>query len=318
MAYLKRLKWLIIPIFAILLMSHNTSALDINQAVEFKQTWTNNRMVCAARFGSNISFNGNTCVLNGPGSTGLIGTGLSYIYTADVNLVQGDYYEFLLQVGVSGDAQTNIPIVWNMATTSNFTLVSFEKVSIDENLGSSATSEAYVSFYRVILRSSVNNSSYPLELGYSNHQTNMFYIAGDTGSLTVDFRISSINRYSPKTDDQQSVVDAINDQTEKEEQASNNISNQSADDYEMESASMSSLFSQFGGFISAVNGASIGDCNIPADFNHIDLGILDLCRNPVPDYVQVAVSIVLCMLIAPYLMNIIKRILSIADKIREV
>lgn len=317
MANLKRLRWLIIPVFAILLMSHNASALDINQIVEFKQTWTNNRMVCAVRNGSNITFNSNTCVLNGGGSTGLIGSGISYIYTADVNLVQGDYYEFLLQVGVSGGAQTDIPIVWNMSTTNNFVLVSFDKVSIDENLGSSATTEAYVSFYRVILRSSVNNSSYPLELGYSNHAYNMFYIAGDTGSLTVDFRISSINRYSPKTDDQQSVVDAINDQTEKEEQASDNISNQSADDYEMESANMSSLFSQFGGFISAVNGASIGDCNIPADFNHINLGILDLCRNPVPDYVQVAVSIISCMLIAPYLMNIIKRILAIADKMRE-
>ena len=154
----KYVRWLLIPIFVILLMSHNTYALDINQPVEFKQTWTNNRMVCAVRNGSNITFSSNTCVLNGGGSTGLIGSGISYIYTADVNLVQGDYYEFLLQVGVSGGAQTDIPVVWNMTTTNNFTLVSFEKVSIDENLGSSANTEAYVSYYRVILRSSVNNS----------------------------------------------------------------------------------------------------------------------------------------------------------------
>ena len=176
------------------LTSYNASALDLTTDATFTQTWTNNRMVCAVRNGSNITFNSNTCVLNGGGSTGLIGTGLSYIYTADVNLVQGDYYEFLLQVGVSGGAQTDIPVVWNMTTTNNFTLVSFEKVSIDENLGSSATTEAYVSYYKVVLRSSVNNSSYPLELGYSNHASNMFYIAGDTGNLTIDFRITQINR----------------------------------------------------------------------------------------------------------------------------
>lgn len=306
------LVYIFIPILAILLMSHNTFALDINQAVEFKQTWTNNRMVCAARFGNNITFNGNTCVLNGPGSTGLIGSGLSYIYTADVNLVQGDYYEFLLQVGVSGDAQTNIPIVWNMATTTNFSLVSFEKVSIDENLGSSATSEAYVSFYRVILRSSVNNSSYPLELGYSNHQTNMFYIAGDTGSLMVDFRISSINRYSPKTDDQQSVVDAINNQTQQEENAASDIQNQSASDIgNSTNAETQSLLTAFGSFVSAIASISPSNCNVDFDLGHIDFGEQNLCSVSVPVVFTSITSIIVIMFTIPFVYHLVNRILGL-------
>lgn len=326
MANLKRIRWLIIPIFAFLLMSHNASALQLTQNVDSVYSWKNPQIWCMVFGGSLYSNGSDTCIVGPNTGTAWQGRGVSYIKTANINLVANDYYQVYLDVSTSNGAEKQIPVMWNLGTTANYDIVSFRMVSESNNIGSSADNEIYVASYEIILKGLYNNPSFPIELGYGGGNINMLYLGGDFNTNNMDVRISRINQYHPRSQQSnqdvvnsiESLSDSIEQQNEQENSAVDNISNQSADDYEMESANMSSLFSQFGGFISAVNGASIGDCNIPADFNHINLGILDLCRNPVPDYVQVAVSIVSCMLIAPYLMNIIKRILSIADRIREV
>lgn len=326
MASIKHLKWLIIPVFAILLMSHNVSALELTQNVDSVYSWKNPKIWCMVFHGSLYSNGSDTCIVGTNTGTAWQGRGVSYIKTANINLVAGDFYQVYLDVAVSSGAQKQIPVMWNLGTTANYDIVSFRMVSQSNNLGTTADNEIYVTTYEIILKGLYNNPSFPIELGYPGGDINMIYLGGDFYTDSMDVRISRVNQYHPRSQQtNQDVVNSIENlsnsieqQNEQENSAVDNISNQSADDYEMESANMSSLFSQFGGFISAVNGASIGDCTIPADFNHINLGILDMCKNPVPDYVQVAVSIVSCMLIAPYLMNIIKRILSIADKIREV
>lgn len=276
---MKKLIYIFIPILAILLMSHNTSAINLGENVSFVNSWNNTRMLCAAYGGSNITFNSNTCVLNSPSYTGLTGDGLSFIQTSDVNLVYGDYYQVFLDVSASSGAETNIPVIWNLNTTGNFLIVDFEQVNLNNNLGSSANSEAYISSYRIILKSLVNSSSFPIELGYPNHNARLLYIAGDNGNLTVDVRITQIIQFSSKSDDQQAVVDAINDQTEKEENAANDIENQSTDDIDTGDDSsatnlignISTLFNQIG----SIEASS--SCSVPADFGNLDLGNINFC-----------------------------------------
>lgn len=316
MASIKHLRWLLIPVFAILLMSHNTFAIEPDAGVVF--TYVGSGGIYTS---CNYSATTSMCTPTNPSITGF-----SFYPASPITLTPGSYW-LEAYVTFSSNGSTDAPLVVGVPTYSpEGTIVAFDSVS------STTRGSTTVRIYRLLMKWSggttinssnsiniSNSSAWVNTNGYMVNSITFYKEVTDTDASNQQI-INAINNLNSTVSSNtppsaEEIADAIN---EPEEQATENISNQSADDYEMESANMSSLFSQFGNFISAVNGASIGDCNIPANFNHLDLGILNLCANPVPDYVQVAVSIVLCMLIAPYLMNIIKRILSIADRIREV
>lgn len=308
MACLKWFKRLLIPVLAILLMSHNTYAAELQLPVRLRSVYN----TTFSSTGSDHSFWG---VQYGYGP---MESSMFRLNWSNLSCEAGDYLETI--VNFFNVTENNSLDSWVSSLYGGDSDFSFISATY-ENMDSSSGQIKFV----IYCNTTFSNANKFLEFGsatggklhiYPNEYITVIYTTRysvvDPNAGTQDI-VNAINNHPAPSAAE--IGDAVN---APQEQAAENISNQSADDYEMESANMSSLFSQFGNFISAVNGASISDCNIPANFNHIDLGILNLCANPVPDYVQVAVSLVLCMLIAPYLMNIIKRILSIADKIREV
>lgn len=177
------------------LTSYNASALDLTSNVQLQYSWSNDKMHCVTRYGyANITFNSNTCVLGT--NTGLLqGNGISWIETRNVNVIAGDYYEIFVDLSASSGAQLHIPVFWNLQSSANYQFIDIKEISNANNLGSSADNEAYVSRYRIILKAINTNSSFPIQLGYSDYSTNMVYLAGDSSPDSVDVRITYINEY---------------------------------------------------------------------------------------------------------------------------
>lgn len=318
MAALKRISGIILCLLAFLLMSHNTYALDLTANVEFVESWENNSMTCAARYGQPGYFNSNTCAFgNVPaGGTGIATRGISYVATRNINMVAGDYYQFYITVSTADNAQTSIPVVWNWHTVSgNYSIVGITEVQSDNNLGSEAANEGYIKTYSVILRALQSNSSFPLQLGYNDYQTNFIYIVGNATTVYADIRITTINHFRAKTDDSSSVIDAINNQTQEEVDATQDAADasQSAGSSSTASAetATSSLISVIGGFVSAVTSAQPTNCRINANLNHINMGELDLCANPVPSYIQIIGSIILICAAIPLAIVLFNRFIGL-------
>lgn len=328
MACVKWLKRLIIPVFAILLMSHNTFAVNFNYNVRLydgKPVYsivqgghTYGNRVTGVAYNSSISITTNGSIA---AYDGMLVDVPVFIYNyADNNATDGIWTPDYVTCNVScqwvgfelqsSNAQTIVHNYIYVSASGNLSSFVFRSANTNNVVFSlqSAQEELYVPLvlaYRFVDLSGAGSSP-----DLSTINTYIQYISSQLETIYTS--LGAIDGSIPSAND---IADAVN---APEEEAAQNISNQSADDYKMESANMSSLFTQFGGFITAVSGAHVGDCNINANLNHMDLGILNMCANPVPDYAQVAVSIIVCMLIAPYLLNIIKRIIGIADKVREV
>lgn len=316
METLKRVSYIFICVFAIFLMSHNTFALDISSNVEFVQSWQNTSMSCRVRYGSWVDVSGNTCVFGtNTGLGGLQGSGLAAIKTGGVELVAGDYYQVFLDVSVSSGANKYFPVMWNLNTTSNYTIVDFQQVSLNTNMGTESTDEAYVTSYKIILRANYTSSGFPIELGYTDGSKNMLYLAGDGTPISVDVRITAINEFRAKTNDNSSVVDAINNQTQEEADSTQDAADasQSAGSSSAASAesATSSLISVIGGFVSVITSAQPTNCIINANMNHINMGNMDLCANPVPSYVQIIGSIILICAAIPLAIVLFNRFIGL-------
>lgn len=323
MASKRLLAVLFICLFTFSVMSHNTYALDISSNVEFVQSWQNTSMSCRVRYGSWVDVSGNTCVFGtNTGLGGLQGSGLAAIKTGGVELVAGDYYQVFLDVSVSSGANKYFPVMWNLNTTSNYTIVDFQQVSLNTNMGTESTDEAYVTSYKIILRANYTSSGFPIELGYTDGSKNMLYLAGDGTPISVDVRITAINEFRTKTNDNSSVVDAINNQTEEQEQAtqdaadaSNSAGSSAASDSEQ---ATSSLLSTITGFFTAIIGVNPSNCKFNSNLPFLPgNGEIDLCSINTPPIVQTLSSLVLVGLFIPFCIHMFNRFISITESFQR-
>ena len=275
-------------------MSHNTSALELTQDVDSVYSWKNPKIWCMVFGGSLYSNGSDTCIVGPNTGTAWQGRGVSYIKTANINLVQNDYYQVYLDVSTSSGGEKQIPVMWNLGTSPNYDIVSFRMVSNSNNLGTSADNEIYVSTYEIILKGLYNNSSFPIELGYSAGNINMLYLGGDFNTNTMDVRISRINQYHPRSALSNSdVVNAINNLSNKtpsasdigdavndpHKQAADDISNQTTDDIDTgDTASALSIIGNIKNITGIIQDAPLKqNCIINANFGNLNLGGLNLC-----------------------------------------
>lgn len=267
---------LFIGLVGVFMMSHNASASNLSLSVSNPVNYDVGQVECAV-FGQSITLSTNNTCVWGPNVGGVLqGNGLSWISTHQKFAVLAGYvYEVYVDVGTSNNAELMIPVIWSSFNDSgNFTLVDFEKVSNDNNLGSSATYEGYVSTYRFVLRPK-GNYNIGIELGYSDRSANMLYLVGDNWPVVIDTRISAITRWKligePSNSD---IVNAINSlkqsqeaQNAKEEQATENIENQSPSDMQVGSdSSAQSLIGTLSSFLSYITNLQATNCNVSLPF----------------------------------------------------
>lgn len=293
-AWRKIVRYIFIPFLAILLMSHNSYALELTQDVDSVYSWKNPQIWCMVFGGSLYSNGSDTCIVGPNTGTAWQGSGVSYIKTANINLVQNDYYQVFLDVSMSNGAESHIPVVWNLGTTANYDIVSFKQVSESNNLGSSASNEAYVVTYEIILKGLYNNSSFPIELGYPAGDINMIYLAGDFYTSNMDVRVSRVNQYHPRSALSNSdVVNAINNLTNNtpsasdigeavnapEEEAASNIENQSTSDVDTgDTSSAMSIIGNMQNIVGIIEDVPLReDCVIVGNLGNINLGNINFC-----------------------------------------
>lgn len=146
---------------------------------------------------------------------------------------------------------------------------------------------------------------------------------------TISQQLSSINQYLQRILDKptdaavieeqgEAIQGAINDlnssvdeRNQKEYDAVDNIDNQSTSDIPNSSDQQTTnLLGIFTSFVSAITAAGATNCNITANWGHLNLGVLNLCRDTPPAFVQVIGSIILIVILVPCAYWLVMRILS--------
>ena len=145
---------------------------------------------------------------------------------------------------------------------------------------------------------------------------NFIYLWGDT-SLSINY----VAHYKSKTDDNTTVVNAINNQTT----AINNINNtqqqageqaqgngqQGADNSQNSvNNGTQSLLSAITGFIGIIANANPTNCKITGNMGALDLGMLDFCRDNPPAIITTIGTIILITITIPITIWVVKKIIS--------
>lgn len=318
---------LFICLFSFLLMSHNAGALELTQDVDSVYSWKNPQIWCMVFQGSLYSNGSDTCIVGTNTGTAWQGRGVSYIKTANINLVAGDFYQVYLDVAVSSGAQKQIPVMWNLGTTANYDIVSFRMVSQSNNMGTTADNEIYVTTYEIILKGLYNNPSFPIELGYADGSINMIYLGGDFYTDTMDVRVSRVNQYHPRAaQSNQDVVNAIenmaSDIVDTESQATQDAADGSQSSGDQAAAdseqATSSLLNTITGFFNAIINTNPTNCKFDSHLPFLSgNGEIDLCSINTPPIVQTLSSLVLVGLFIPFAIHMFNRFISITESFQR-
>lgn len=310
MACVKWFKWLFIPVFAILLMSHNTFAASGSGVVGIRSGTivVNGRSISGSvRDNNSLNFN-----QSWDSQTAYLYDGdlSSICFNTNVGISKGAYISFTVRFGpsfagsfggISGD--NNIGIV-----TQN--------VETDVATGNTIVSMTY-------FNNGGNNSYFCLNP--SNRQYIAYNNVGSSSVNRLSVQISPVSWYyndpymeslqsiSSKLNNQaQDTADAVNNgQQEATQDAADNASDAGSSSSASAEGATSSLISVIGGFVGVLTSASPSNCLINANMNHIDMGQLDLCENPVPSYIQIIGSIILICAAIPLAIVLFNRFIGL-------
>lgn len=297
-------------------MSHNTSALNLG--VNVVPIWTN----WNARwqfYSSQWSCSSSSVCWGSNGANGVSATTaltavqkIRFNLPNGISLNKGDYIQadiFWDQSAANNSDDSQLGMI--KSDTSGITLVNYE-VTRSSNAGSHATFLFYVE--NAI---SVSNSSTYVVIGSSRSDNmNIFFFREVNTSLSggvVNF--FSTTSGTDYTEDIESVKDAIEEQQQKEEQAVDNISNQTPPTSGSgENAQTTSLLNTLGSFLSAITNLSATDCNVVLAFPSFAGGsqTVNICQNKeyTGNIVSVAGSIILVMFYLPVAFMLVSKIYS--------
>lgn len=308
-------------------MSQNAAAIDLSTDViriaGYKPT-----IQCRGLTGSLYNPGSNVCVFGINVGTALQGRGIGYIQTSNVNLVAGDYYEVSLDLLTDSGAEYNIPAVWNLRTTPNYDIVDFEQVSNTNNLGTSSTSEFIVTSYRIILQGLATNSAFPIELG-DGSASYLIYLGGDSWSTANQVRVNRVNQYRLRAPASNSdVVAAIEQlsqqeqqQQQQEQQSIDNIENQSTSDIPTgDNQSATNLIGNITSIFNQIKDAPVrNNCNIPANWGHLNLGNVNLCtgKENMPFIVNFGAAVFQLVFVVGTGLILVRQVLALYDWSRK-
>lgn len=307
MACLKRFKWLIIPVFAILLMSHNTYAVDITyDAEDIWGNWTSTMM-------SNNWSIPSGCIspiISGQYYRRIFSTCEFTLNNLYVTIPDREYHaddlimiSFLLTYA---DESTSNHTTWFSNHYGGSNYLNLIDVDIENLNGNTQQVTLWLRAYGTFRDSNVlisGNDAPVVRLIPGTGGGN----AAITPSVTQVWHINGNN--TPSADD---ISNAVNNSQKQETQNSANQSQTSGDQSTADSQqATSSLISVIGGFVGVLTSASPTNCLLNANMNHIDMGQIDLCANPVPSYIQIIGSIILICAAIPLAIVLFNRFIGL-------
>lgn len=301
---MKRLVYIFIPFLAILLMSHNASAINLNIPVSrvnsyspvywsyrVNNTWANFTMSTVTRDYDDANVGGIAVKSNG---------------NSFVNIKTGDYVEIRMMFAFRG-SRVNLIDDYSPSQNTGFFDVrnglshNTEVVDMEWSTPQTYTSDSdgaeVITVYHVTITGrSQGNNSYPIFPIYIRSN-----VTG-SGDAQLEFYVSDMTIYNVASD------------ADREEEATQEASDQSQDAGDSSSSDAeqgsSSLISAIGGFVNAITSASPSNCNINGDMGNFDMGSIDLCANPVPTFVQIISSLVLIAICIPFAIIMFNRFIG--------
>lgn len=340
------LKYIFIPVLAILLMSHNVFAVDMSPNVH--PIWANANPLCSFHHKASNTWGNNAFSNNSTGTTATYSFDLvNCDYPAGLNTVKTyAVYSFRFDnfaYDNSADSGWLASKIRSISGSANWGVIGQEVSAtgatgwqLDLYLYSTAASNGgtfqiynplnadEIFYLKPQERITFLGASYwqvttdtDLEYNYTDLITairdklttanNWLY---DIRSIGVTVR-DSVNGISQKLDNMaQDTADAINDgQADATQGASDNSS--TAADNNSTNQTTSNLLGVFGSFVTAITSISPSNCNVDFDLGHIDFGMQNLCSQPVPQAFTVVTSIVVVCFTIPFVVHLIRRILSL-------
>lgn len=328
----KLVKYILIPIFFVFVMSHNASAANFSYNMNDYDWITSVNLgtqYCAYSyntFGSSPSI----CILtkNQPKMFG--------IRSYDIPHEKGDLAEFYLGVESNINGASNYrnygAFLQNFgAIDDNFKIIGMETVT-DQKIvqdffgGENCTynvpgsnfdwechtdSAARQTYYAYIVKITIlytTKGSHPVGIKALNANSPIITckidsLAGEGaqcqarifGFTQWGYKGSSVNK-----EQKEAAEDAAADS-----QTSGSSSQNDA------TSATSSLISVITSGIGAITSASASNCVINADMGNLDMGSIDLCANPVPTFMQVIGSIIAALVVLPLVIVLFNRFIAI-------
>lgn len=286
---MRYVKYIFISFLAILLMSHNTFAVDFSYNVRLYTTSAIRSVYDSAGYSNS---NG---IFVDMFLSGSFGGKYNDVSVSDGMLVE-------VPVMVFNAVENNAVDGYVMADEVDCGYISCQLVGFTQSGGSSST---VFHFYLYISSNGTLNdivftkrNGYALRL-YQNERAVMPFISvfrfvDNSSSQPVVPDLSTINNYivqinnklqniydrlgnlSENIPSADEIADAIN---EPEQQATDNISGQSQDDIDTgDDSSATNLIGNISNIFTQIGNIPVGStCSVPADFGHIDLGNINFC-----------------------------------------
>ena len=325
MASVNWLKRLFIPVFAILLMSHNAFAVNFNYNVRLydgKPVYsivqgghTYGNRVTGVAYNSSISITTNGSIA---AYDGMLFDVPVFIYNyADNNATDGIWTPDYVTCNVScqwvgfelqsSNAQTIVHNYIYISASGNLNSFVFRSANTNNVVFSlqSAQEELYVPIVLAYRFVDLSGSGSTPDLTTVN--TYIQYISSQLE--TIYAKLGAIDGSIPSADDIASAI-TQDEQTATQDAADNASSSGSSSAADAETAT-SSLISVIGGFVNVLTTATPTNCKINANLNHINMGELDLCANPVPSYIQIIGSIILICAVIPLAIVLFNRFIGL-------
>lgn len=300
----KLVKYILIPIFFVFVMSHNVSAATTTYNLNDYTTvhfYPQVKIACQFTDNSNnqISYPTNVDVCHSPIPTTPI-TKLRRFYSYNTYEVQSnDIVEFYV-VAASNSYTDGIGMFMNSVSAGSnlYYIMDVQQVAHEDfPLQSSIGANMYYSVYRFTFKV-ISSGTWNFGL----------ILPGDYFSFigSVDFSMYNISVFRPKGESQ------INkEQREAAEDAAADSQTSGSSSQNDATSATSSLISVITSGIGAITSASASNCVINADMGNFNMGSIDLCANPVPTFMQVIGSIIAALVVLPLVIVLFNRFIAI-------
>ena len=346
----KLLRYIFIPVLAILLMSHNVFAVDMSPNVH--PIWTNANPTCA--FYNNYGGSGGQWVYNSfsNNSTGQTSTysisqincdypsglntkntyavysfridNFAYDNSADSgilaikakkNVDPADFGVIGVEVSAMGSTgyQFDVYLYGETNNTNGGTFQLYNPLNAEEILylkPQERITAIGASYWQVTTQNDFEYDYNSILNSISSKLTDMY---NRQGAIDEKMRVirNSVQSIDGKMDDiGKDVADNVNGQQEDATQDASDNSSTEANNNSTDQTT-SNLLGVFGSFVTALTSISPSNCNVDFDLGHIDFGVQNLCSQPVPQAFTVVTSIIVVCFTIPFVVHLIRRILSL-------
>lgn len=342
-----KLRYIFICIFAVLLMSHNTYAVQLGIDVEpnwvqytFQPYWTYTssgslgyktgyELSLPANAGANFVYSVNRVRLNVPAGMALNKGGyLVYSFrldnfqlndSMDGNFIsacvvnQGSLNSSVHVLDVEYQSSASTGYLVNVYLTNNNAIEGSNSERYFEISGCTSNELLYLKPAERIIFTEANFYKLKENTNYSGSINDV--------KNAINNLNSKLNTTNGKIDDVKNEIKKGNDKDDQDRQDLQNSQDdlgdtgQDASD-DAENATQS-LLSIIGQFVSAVTTASPSNCLINGNMGNFNIGQIDLCANPVPTFVQIIGSIIAVLVIIPLCIVMFNRFIGIVRSFQD-